>query len=74
MTPDRFSACLTVIRWTEHTLAAALGCDLLLVEAWMDGEEEVPPKLAAWLETLAQSHEAAESGRPAGLKGKRLRQ
>lgn len=73
MTPARFRKCLETIHWTEHTLAAALECELALVEAWASGEEEIPPKLAAWLEVLALAHEAAESGKPVGLKGKRLR-
>ena len=47
MTPARFSECRQVIRWTEHTLAAALECDLDLVDTWPNGEEDIPPKLAA---------------------------
>ena len=59
MTPLRFSECLTALYWTEETLARALECDLLLVESWMDGEQEIPPSLAAWLEVLAGIHEGA---------------
>ncbi|MGN6548625.1 MAG: hypothetical protein ACTHJ3_01835 [Pararhizobium sp.] len=74
MTPARFRECLETIRWTEHTLARALECDLALVEAWASGEVEVPLKLGVWLKTLAIAHEACEEGRPRSLKGKRLRQ
>lgn len=72
MTPERFNECLAWIRWTDHTLANALGCELALVEAWGDGEEEIPPKLAAWLEALALAHWACEDGKPKGLTGKKL--
>jgi hypothetical protein len=71
MTPERFNECLAAIRWTDHGLAAALECDLLLVEAWADGGEPIPASLAAWLETLAQCHEGLPS--PTTWKGKRFR-
>jgi hypothetical protein len=71
MTPERFQVCLTALRWTDHGLAATLECDLLLVEAWADGVEPIPASLAAWLETLAQCHEAAPP--PTTWRGKRYR-
>lgn len=71
MTPDRFNECLAAIRWTDHGLAATLECDLLLVEAWADGAEPIPASLAAWLETLAQCHEAIPP--PKTWRGKRHR-
>lgn len=73
MTPARFRECLETIRWTEHTLARALECDLALVEAWASGEVEVPMKLSAWLNTMAVHHEAFEELKPRSLKGKKLR-
>ncbi|KKB12390.1 hypothetical protein VE25_07510 [Devosia geojensis] len=71
MTPDRFNECLEHIHWSTETLAEILGCDESLAEAYSLGLTEVPMKLGVWLEVLAQTHEAAESGRPTGLKGKR---
>lgn len=71
MTPSRFNECLEHLHWDTDVLAGVLGCDQSLTEAYALGLAEVPVKLAAWLEVLAQAHEAAESGRPAGLKGKR---
>ena len=59
MTPARFTECLLHIRWTPINLASALQCDLSWVEALEAGNAEVPTGLAAWLETLAQCHEAA---------------
>ncbi|TCL70518.1 hypothetical protein [Rhizobium sp. BK251] len=60
MTPARFSECLLRLRWTPINLASALQCDLALVEAWESGEEEIPAKLAAWLETLAKAHDTLD--------------
>lgn len=58
MTPQRFSDCLLHIRWTPINLASALQCELSWIEALEAGNEEIPAGLAAWLETLAQAHEA----------------
>lgn len=72
MTPDRFNQCLESLHWSTETLAGILECDEGLTEAYALGLEEVPPKLAAWLHALAVAHDAAESGRPVGLRGKRF--
>ncbi|WP_306869082.1 hypothetical protein [Neorhizobium galegae] len=58
MSPDRFNECLRHIRWTPINFASALQCDLSWIEALEAGNEEVPAGLAAWLEALAQAHEA----------------
>jgi hypothetical protein len=57
MSPDRFNECLRYIRWTPINLASALQCDLSWIEALETGNEDVPTG-PAWLETLAQAHEA----------------
>lgn len=54
-------------------MAGILGCDESLTEAYLLGLLDVPVKLGVWLDTLALAHEAAESGRPTGLKGKRYK-
>lgn len=59
MTPNRFRNCLAVLGWTQRGLAANLQCDDRLVRRWASGEAEIPPGVAAWLETLAKVHEAA---------------
>lgn len=69
MTPARFNECLRVIRWTPINIASALQCELSWIEAIEAGNEEVPAGLAAWLEVLAQVHEAATP--PATYRGKR---
>lgn len=72
MTPARLSECLTSIRWTPEILADALGCDVSLVNAWLDGDQEMPMKASAWMGMLATVHKAAEAEKPGSLKGKRF--
>ncbi|QRM56408.1 hypothetical protein [Sinorhizobium sp. BG8] len=69
MTPARFTECLLHIRWTPINLASALQCQLSWVEALEAGNEEIPAGLAAWLEELAQAHEALPP--PTSYRGKR---
>lgn len=69
MTPSRFNECLRVIRWTPINIASVLQCELSWIEALEAGTEEVPVELAAWLEVLAQSHEALPP--PKTYRGKR---
>lgn len=71
MTPERLDECLEALRWPSSTLAAAFDCKPSLVEAWLDGEKETPPKAAAWIETVAMHMEAAEGLKPKSLKRKR---
>jgi hypothetical protein len=72
MTPNRLEDCLAIVRWTPDTLARVLECDVSLVNAWLDDQEEVPTKTGAWIETIAQFMEAAEGVKPKGVKGKRF--
>jgi hypothetical protein len=73
MTPNRLEDCLAIIRWTPDTLARALECDVSLVNAWLDDQEEMPAKTGAWIERITQFMEAAEGVKPKELKGKRPR-
>ena len=73
MTRDRFIECLEWLHWDTDMLAVILECDQALTEAYALGFEDVPPKLAAWLTVLAAAHEAAEEGKPRGLRGKGYR-
>ena len=73
MTPTRLVECLTIIRWTSLDLADALECDVTLIEAWLEELEEIPPKVGAWIETLATVHTAAEAEKPKSIQGKRYR-
>jgi hypothetical protein len=70
MTSDRFSECLAYLFWSQETLAGVLDCDTMLVRAWAEGGQEIPPELAAWLETLALLHEV--SGIPSRYRGWQL--
>lgn len=71
MNRDRFNQALEALHWDTDVLARALGCDASLTEAYALGLAEVPVKLGAWLEVLAQSHEALTADMPTGLRGKR---
>lgn len=72
MTPARYLQCLEILRWTNETLAEALGCDESLTEAYAVGLVKVPLKLSAWLEVAAETHQALENELPRSLKGKRF--
>ncbi|WAX94273.1 hypothetical protein N7E70_021755 [Aminobacter sp. NyZ550] len=72
MTHDRLDESLSIIRWMPNTLARCFGCDVLLVDAWLSGEIEIPAKAGAWVEVLAQAHQAAETVKPKGHIGKKF--
>lgn len=65
MSPERLASCLHAIRWNGSTLAEAVDVPLLVVGQWLAGTENVPGKVAAWLEALCFVHEAAEESKPA---------
>lgn len=72
MTPARYVQCLEILRWSNETLAEALGCDESLTEAYAVGLKPIPMKLEVWLNVAAETHQALESQLPASLKGKRF--
>ena len=57
MTPDRFRECLAALDWTMRGVAALLHVDERQVRRWATGSR-IPEPIAAWLELLAQFHEA----------------
>lgn len=73
MTPEEVQGCLNTLRWSPQALADALGCDLNMVKAWLDGTDKIPPKTKVWLYVLALSHAEADKGRPRTIRGKRLK-
>lgn len=73
MTSERFIECLEALYWSNDRLAKILSCDEGLVEAWALGFEEIPPELGAWLEALAQAHEAIEAYKPKNLRGRKAK-
>lgn len=64
MTPERLSECLRVVRWPKDALAEVLDVPSELVTRWLAGTEQVPRKVAAWIEALCFVHEAAEETIP----------
>jgi transcriptional regulator with XRE-family HTH domain len=54
MTPARFRECLAILRLTQQDLAHDAGCAYSLVWRWANGQAQVHPEIAAWLERNAQ--------------------
>jgi hypothetical protein len=73
MMPDELRNRLMDIRWTVETMADALGCDVEVVEAWLDGSDPIPPKTKVWINFLAMAHREADQGRPTTIRGKKLK-
>jgi hypothetical protein len=65
MTPERLTECLRIVRWSKDVLAEALDVSTQVASGWLSGTEEIPRKVAAWLEALCFVHEAAEQTKPA---------
>lgn len=57
MTPDRFRACLEALRWSQRGVADVLAVDERQVRRWAAGAT-IPGPIAAWLDFLAEVHEA----------------
>ncbi len=72
MTPDQIDSALHDIRWTPDILARALGCDVSLIHAWLDGNAEPPMKTEIWIRQLAEMHQAFEAIKPKTVKGKKF--
>ena len=71
LTPERFNECLKLLRWSQLDLAAALECDVFLVNAWANEIESIPDDIALWLDKLAKAH--AKAGIPQNYKGVQLK-
>jgi len=50
MTPARYLACLSALRWTGAEVARWCGYVRESDRQWRTGETAVPPQVAAWLE------------------------
>jgi hypothetical protein len=64
LTAERLAECLRLVRWQNDTLAQAIDVPSEAVTAWLAGTEDVPRKVAAWIEALCFVHEAAEASKP----------
>ena len=73
MKAGQLADCLRAVRWTPQTMADALGCDIAVVMAWLDGSDTIPPKAKVWINLLAMVHREADQERPTTIRGKRLR-
>ena len=57
MTSAAFRAALSLIHWSNRTLAAQLNRDEHQVRRWGNGSARVPDDVAAWLREAAVWHE-----------------
>ena len=57
MTPTRLRECLASLDWTQRGLARLLGRLEGTVRQWARGAVQIPPDVAAWLETRARHAE-----------------
>jgi DNA-binding transcriptional regulator YdaS (Cro superfamily) len=57
MTPARFRECLAVLDWTQRGLARLLSRPEGTVRQWARGAVQIPPAVAAWIETRARHAE-----------------
>ena len=62
MTPERLAECLSTIRWNPSTLAEAMDVPAQAVADWLSGGEDIPRKVAAWLDQEAVAATAAAEG------------
>ena len=73
MTPRHLLHCLRILRWSNEELAAVLECDGSLIAAWVLGDEEIPPKAAAWIQALVNLHQAMVPEKPKSIKGRKAK-
>lgn len=64
MQTKRMMECLETIRWAPATFAQSLQVEPSRVNLWLGGREEIPTRVASWLEALCFTHEASELMRP----------
>jgi hypothetical protein len=58
MTPDQMREALSVLRWSQGDLAAALNRTDRQVRRWLAQEAPIPRAVSAWLRALVQAHQA----------------
>jgi transcriptional regulator with XRE-family HTH domain len=64
MTPERLRECLAALNWSTAALAAMAQISPVTARRWLNGQREIPSKVAAAMETmLAQQRHFAPVGR-----------
>ena len=56
--PGTFQRMLGLAAVAQRGLSNILECDDRLIRRWAGGQADIPASVAAWLETLAQAHDA----------------
>ena len=64
MTPDRLRECLGALNWSTSALAAMAQVSPVTARRWLNGQREIPTKVAAAMEAMAAAAAALCSGRP----------
>jgi len=73
MSSYRLRICIAILGWSLRDLASRTGRRQTTVMRWANGLSPVPPKVAAWLETLAAFHAAHPAPRPTTRPTRRSR-
>jgi transcriptional regulator with XRE-family HTH domain len=62
MTPERLRECLAALNWSTAALAAMAQISPVTARRWLNGQREVPSKVAAAMETMVAAATALCSG------------
>ena len=65
MTPDRLRQCLGALNWSTAALAATAQVSPVTARRWLNGQREIPSKVAAAMEAMVT---AAAALVPVGRK------
>ena len=64
MTPDRLRECLGALNWSTAALALRAEVSPVTARRWLNGQREIPTKVAAAMEAMAAAAAALCSDRP----------
>jgi len=64
MTPERLRECLAALNWSTAALAAMAQISPVTARRWLNGQREIPSKVAAAMETMVAAATALCSGGP----------
>jgi hypothetical protein len=68
MTPDRLRECLAALNWGTAALAATAQVSPVTARRWLNGQREIPSKVAAAMEATVTAAAALCSGRSQNLE------
>jgi hypothetical protein len=68
MTPDRLRECPSALNWSTAALAATAQVLPVTARRWLNGQREIPSKVAAAMEAMVTAAAALSSGRSQNLE------